>query len=35
WRGAAAADDEGVSNGDDDEIKVMKDVMGMTMVVDS
>ncbi|GKA96947.1 hypothetical protein Tco_0824841 [Tanacetum coccineum] len=34
-RAAAAADDEGVSNGDDDETKVMKDVMGMTMVVDS
>ncbi|GJU32234.1 hypothetical protein Tco_1175823 [Tanacetum coccineum] len=32
--GAAAADDEGVSNGDGDETKVMKDVMGMTMVVD-
>ncbi|GJR55704.1 zf-CCHC domain-containing protein [Tanacetum coccineum] len=35
WLRAAAADDEGVSNGDDDETKVMKDVMGMTMVVDS
>ncbi|GJS21967.1 hypothetical protein Tco_0450599 [Tanacetum coccineum] len=33
-RAAAAVDDEGVSNGDDDETKVMKDVMGMKMVVD-
>ncbi|GKD61119.1 hypothetical protein Tco_1435610, partial [Tanacetum coccineum] len=31
---AAAANDEGVSNGDGDETKVMKDVMGMTMLVD-
>ncbi|GKC37121.1 hypothetical protein Tco_1049505 [Tanacetum coccineum] len=31
---AAAANDEGVSNGDGDETKVMKDMMGMTMVVD-
>ncbi|GKE53565.1 hypothetical protein Tco_1488721, partial [Tanacetum coccineum] len=30
-RAAAAVDDEGVSNGDDDETKVMKDVMGMKM----
>ncbi|GJS03422.1 hypothetical protein Tco_0319930 [Tanacetum coccineum] len=33
-RAAAAVDDEGVSNGDDDKTKVMKDVMGMKMVVD-